>query len=59
MNNPKTPLVGLVGWRGMVGSVLMERMLAECVEVTITECIDDDGCCPEGCSHCEDNDCHW
>ncbi|QWE11526.1 aspartate-semialdehyde dehydrogenase [Polynucleobacter sp. es-EL-1] len=23
------PLVGLVGWRGMVGSVLMERMLAE------------------------------
>jgi aspartate-semialdehyde dehydrogenase len=24
-----TTLVGLVGWRGMVGSVLMERMLAE------------------------------
>ena len=24
-----TPLVGLVGWRGMVGSVLMERMKAE------------------------------
>jgi aspartate-semialdehyde dehydrogenase len=23
------PLVGLVGWRGMVGSVLMDRMLAE------------------------------
>jgi aspartate-semialdehyde dehydrogenase len=23
------PVVGLVGWRGMVGSVLMERMLAE------------------------------
>jgi aspartate-semialdehyde dehydrogenase len=23
------PLVGLVGWRGMVGSVLMERMVAE------------------------------
>ena len=23
------PLVGLVGWRGMVGSVLMERMLSE------------------------------
>jgi aspartate-semialdehyde dehydrogenase len=29
MLNTKTPLVGLVGWRGMVGSVLMERMLAE------------------------------
>lgn len=29
MSNAKTPLVGLVGWRGMVGSVLMERMLAE------------------------------
>ena len=29
MANTKTPLVGLVGWRGMVGSVLMERMLAE------------------------------
>ncbi|MBP6764877.1 MAG: aspartate-semialdehyde dehydrogenase [Rubrivivax sp.] len=26
---PKNPLVGLVGWRGMVGSVLMDRMLAE------------------------------
>lgn len=25
----KLPLVGIVGWRGMVGSVLMERMLAE------------------------------
>ncbi|MBH9553089.1 aspartate-semialdehyde dehydrogenase [Inhella gelatinilytica] len=25
----KNPLVGLVGWRGMVGSVLMERMQAE------------------------------
>ena len=25
----KPPLVGIVGWRGMVGSVLMERMLAE------------------------------
>ena len=24
-----TKLVGLVGWRGMVGSVLMERMQAE------------------------------
>jgi len=24
------PLVGLVGWRGMVGSVLMDRMIAEC-----------------------------
>src|SRR5690349_16763912 len=23
------PLVGIVGWRGMVGSVLVERMLAE------------------------------
>ena len=23
------PLVGLVGWRGMVGSVLMDRMSAE------------------------------
>ena len=29
MANSNTPLVGLVGWRGMVGSVLMERMLAE------------------------------
>ncbi|WP_215362917.1 aspartate-semialdehyde dehydrogenase [Polynucleobacter sp. es-EL-1] len=29
MANAKIPLVGLVGWRGMVGSVLMERMLAE------------------------------
>lgn len=25
----KNPLVGLVGWRGMVGSVLMDRMAAE------------------------------
>jgi aspartate-semialdehyde dehydrogenase len=25
----KNPLVGLVGWRGMVGSVLMDRMQAE------------------------------
>ena len=23
------PLVGIIGWRGMVGSVLVERMLAE------------------------------
>eukprot|EP01031_Cornospumella_fuschlensis_P015474 gene15474-18908_t len=29
MANTKIPLVGLVGWRGMVGSVLLERMLAE------------------------------
>lgn len=29
MANTNIPLVGLVGWRGMVGSVLMERMLAE------------------------------
>jgi len=29
MTNTKIPLVGLVGWRGMVGSVLLERMLAE------------------------------
>jgi aspartate-semialdehyde dehydrogenase len=29
MANTKIPVVGLVGWRGMVGSVLMERMLAE------------------------------
>ena len=29
MGNQNTPVVGLVGWRGMVGSVLMERMLAE------------------------------
>ncbi|MDO5703692.1 MAG: aspartate-semialdehyde dehydrogenase [Paracoccus sp. (in: a-proteobacteria)] len=27
--NGKKPLVGLVGWRGMVGSVLMDRMEAE------------------------------
>ena len=26
---PKNPLVGLVGWRGMVGSVLMDRMQSE------------------------------
>jgi aspartate-semialdehyde dehydrogenase len=26
---PNNPLVGLVGWRGMVGSVLMQRMAAE------------------------------
>ena len=25
----QSPLVGLVGWRGMVGSVLMDRMIAE------------------------------
>ena len=29
MANTKTPLVGLVGWRGMVGSVLIDRMLSE------------------------------
>ena len=29
MGNQNTPVVGLVGWRGMVGSVLMERMLVE------------------------------
>jgi aspartate-semialdehyde dehydrogenase len=29
MAMPKNPLVGLVGWRGMVGSVLMDRMQAE------------------------------
>ena len=29
MANTNIPLVGLVGWRGMVGSVLMERMLVE------------------------------
>lgn len=29
MANTNTPVVGLVGWRGMVGSVLMERMLVE------------------------------
>ena len=28
-NASKQPLVGLVGWRGMVGSVLMDRMQAE------------------------------
>ena len=27
--NLKNPLVGLVGWRGMVGSVLIDRMIAE------------------------------
>lgn len=32
---------------------------AECVLQVITECIDDDDCCPEGCKHDEDNDCHW
>ena len=26
---PSNPRVGLVGWRGMVGSVLMQRMAAE------------------------------
>ncbi len=29
MTLPQNPLVGLVGWRGMVGSVLMDRMQAE------------------------------
>lgn len=29
MANATLPLVGLVGWRGMVGSVLMDRMQAE------------------------------
>ena len=29
MANPTQPLVCLVGWRGMVGSVLMDRMQAE------------------------------
>lgn len=28
-NGARQPLVGLVGWRGMVGSVLVERMVAE------------------------------
>ena len=28
-DNGQHPLVGLVGWRGMVGSVLMDRMQAE------------------------------
>src|SRR6185369_4065407 len=27
--NAQQPLVGMVGWRGMVGSVLMDRMQAE------------------------------
>ena len=29
LNKAQQPLVGLVGWRGMVGSVLMDRMQAE------------------------------
>jgi aspartate-semialdehyde dehydrogenase len=29
LSNGQQPLVGLVGWRGMVGSVLMDRMKAE------------------------------
>ncbi|MEO7547489.1 MAG: aspartate-semialdehyde dehydrogenase [Ramlibacter sp.] len=29
LGNGQQPLVGIVGWRGMVGSVLMDRMLAE------------------------------
>ncbi len=29
MTTPRTTLTGLVGWRGMVGSVLMDRMQAE------------------------------
>jgi aspartate-semialdehyde dehydrogenase len=29
LSNGQQPLVGLVGWRGMVGSVLMDRMPAE------------------------------
>ncbi|NPC56233.1 aspartate-semialdehyde dehydrogenase [Caenimonas soli] len=29
LSNGQQPLVGLVGWRGMVGSVLMDRMQAE------------------------------
>jgi cysteine-rich repeat protein len=26
-------------------------------DASITECIDDDGCCPDGCSAADDNDC--
>lgn len=29
LSNGQQPLVGLIGWRGMVGSVLMDRMQAE------------------------------
>ena len=29
LSNGQQPLVGLLGWRGMVGSVLMDRMQAE------------------------------
>ena len=29
LSNGQQPLVGLVGWRGMVGSVLIDRMQAE------------------------------
>lgn len=28
-----------------------------CVEVTVVDCVDDDGCCPLGCSFSKDNDC--
>src|SRR5699024_8980571 len=28
-NAAETPSVGMIGWRGMVGSVLVDRMLAE------------------------------
>lgn len=30
---------------------------AECVTSEITVCADDDGCCPDGCTQNEDNDC--
>lgn len=30
---------------------------AQCANVAITECVDDDGCCPAGCTMDDDNDC--
>lgn len=35
-----------------------ESCTAECVETPLTECIDDDGCCPAGCNAVSDTDCN-
>ena len=36
-SNRQQPLVGLVGWRGMVGSVLIDRMQAVVAELSSTQ----------------------
>jgi hypothetical protein len=32
---------------------------ATCVNAPITTCVNDDGCCPTGCSESNDNDCYY